>query len=141
MISTSLMLKWGSWFEITGVIINCHLWEVVRQLMPRTHPSYNAPAHYNKYKKKIKKGKEGLVFMESHMPHLPICYPPHILTKYLPHTLASHFSTSHFALFYFLFTQHSSFILPHSPIGTHTLPPPPPSFFQQGLLENSLGNR
>ena len=40
----------------------------------------NTPTLYNQK-------KEGLDFIESHVPHLRICSPPHILTKYLPHTL------------------------------------------------------
>jgi len=70
---------------------------------------------------KVKKKEKKDQILWSHVPHLPICSPLHILTKYLPHTLASHLSTSHFALFYFLFTQHSSFTLSSSPTDTlHT---------------------
>ena len=65
----------------------------------------------------------------------PTTYPYKISPS---HTLAGHLSTSHFALFYFLFTQHPSFILPNSPTITHTSPPPPPSFFQQGLIHVGL---
>ena len=76
---------------------------------------------------------------------VPRVLPTHLFPTTYPykippsHTLAGHLSTSHFAIFYFLFPQHSSFTLPHSPTGTHTSSPSPPPFFWQGLFGNSIG--
>ena len=61
------------------------------------------PIVKKKKEKKKRKEKKGSDFMESHTPHLPICSPPHILTKYLTFSLWP--AIPHFALFSFLFSQ------------------------------------